>query len=220
MRYKLLKRKNTMSIDIRHGMPEEKFVKVYVERVSDSLSLEGIYPDERREEIEATRNVETKMHKLSAWRLLTKALFDLGVDIKNIPIYKSECGKWLCDGFYFSISHSKDLVCVAISSENVGIDIQSKDKDYGDNFAKRILSKPEFEEYGNLSSDEKIKYIDAAWCKKESIMKTLGAKAFFPQEIEIKDHDLYFTSLMHNSVLYYLSVCTSLAGNVEIIGVR
>ena len=204
-------------MDIGYSFPIKPYVKVYVQEVDPSLSADAIFPEARRDEIERTRNAETRMHKLCAWSLFARALSDIGRDIKDVNAKKTEYGKWVCDGLYFSISHSKDLVCVAISSENVGVDIQSKEKDYGDNFAQRILSSSELDEYYELADDEKIKYIDTSWCKKESIMKALKVKSFFPKEIEVKKHSIYFTSLVHGENLYYLSVCSALAKDAEII---
>lgn len=193
------------------------YLKIYVEAVLDSLSTDGIYPEERVAEIEATRNCETRKHRLSAWRVFAGALSDLGLDIRNLNVRKLECGKWVCDETFFSISHSKNLVCVAVSSENVGVDIQSKEKDYSDAFAKRILTPNEYLRYVKLSEKDKINYIDTSWCKKESIMKTLNKNAFIPSEIETDEYNLYFESLNYNQDLYYLSVCSALADKMEFV---
>lgn len=198
-----------------HGIP---FLKVYVADVSDSLSLDGIYPEQRYNEIESTKALETKKHKLSAWRLLQTSLSDIGFDIRDVHPYKDVSGKWMCtDGPFFSISHSKNLVCVAISSSNVGVDIQCKEKDYGDDFAERILTSTELGEYYKLNTDERVDYIYRAWCQKESIMKTLNTKSFFPSRIETGKFQLYFTSLNHGEDTYYLSVCSSLFYKIQII---
>lgn len=197
------------------------FLKVYIAEVSNSLSIDGIYPEQRYNEIESTKALETKKHKLSAWRLLQSALSDMDIDIRDVAPYKDESGKWMCtDGPFFSISHSKNLVCVAISSLNVGVDIQSKEKDYGDAFAERILTQSELSEYYALNTPERINYIDRAWCQKESIMKTLNTRSFFPSRIETGKFQLYFTSLNHREDTYYLSVCSSLLDKIQIIIIK
>ena len=209
-----------MNINTGKQVTPTPFLKVYVNEVEASVSLDGIFPEQRCQEIEATKNIETKKHKLSAWRLFMRAVCDLGIDIKDINVHKTEFGKWVCDGFYFSISHSKNLVCVAVSSSNVGVDIQSKEKDYGDVFAKRILTPRELSEYMALDIDKKARFIDIAWCKKESIMKSLNINAFYPSSIEIKDYELYFMTMNYKEDLYFLSVCSPIADTVEVIDLK
>ena len=90
-----------MNINVVEKINDTPFSKVYIGEVCDTVSLGEIYPEQRWKEIETTRNVKTRQHNFSAGKLLMKVLDDLGIDIKDINVRKTEFGKWVCDGLYF-----------------------------------------------------------------------------------------------------------------------
>ena len=75
----------------------------------------GLFPKEKR-----------RISKVAAYDLLFAAAGLLGYDIDETEIARSEKGKpYLKNGaFYFSISHCKNFVCVALSDSEIGIDAQ------------------------------------------------------------------------------------------------
>jgi 4'-phosphopantetheinyl transferase len=98
----------------------------------------------------------------------------------NIEILKNKLGKpYIKDNpFYFNISHSEDYYIMAISHQNIGIDIQ-----------KHVLLKPKIinrftlEEKDYINNDI-IKFYDL-WCKKESYAKYLGISIFHTLNINL-----------------------------------
>ena len=65
---------------------------------------------------------------------------------KNIDlslIIKNECGKpYYDDKFYFNISHSKNYICIAVSSMEVGIDIEQP-RTINNKIAQKVLANGE-----------------------------------------------------------------------------
>lgn len=77
-----------------------------------------------------------------AYKLLFKGAKLCGFDICEQTIIRSENGKpYVKNGaFFFSISHSDEFVCVAISDHEVGIDTQ-KIGDVSDEVVRRFVKK-------------------------------------------------------------------------------
>ena len=79
----------------------------------------------------------------------------------------NEYGKPFIEGMYFSISHSADLIAIAISSRNVGIDLEYMiERDYA-KISKRIF------QHEILDQTEFYK----AWTEHEAIIKCAGLSA-------------------------------------------
>ncbi len=108
-----------------------------------------------------------------------QSLYALEILLRAIPIVlfkndypklmRSPSGKPYFDGepVHFSISHDKDIVCVAISSTPVGVDIQSQREILAqEKFSERFFSPSEVENIrkGEVSSLE-------VWTKKEAYAK-------------------------------------------------
>lgn len=73
--------------------------------------------------------------------------------------------------FFFSISHSEDVVACAVSSTNVGLDVQFE-KGYKQNLAKRFYTGSELE-YIESSKDRENTFYKL-WTLKESYVKAIG----------------------------------------------
>ncbi len=161
-----------------------------------------------------TDNPKTNSHKL-----LSESLFEF-CDIKNAQalITKTEHGKPQIDGCVFSISHSKNVLCVALScnkqknsdtntflidecalADSIGVDIESVfDKDF--DRCKKIAETKFFESENTLLSQCKTKseYINLfcdMWTKKESYCKYTG--------IGLKDAIGFDTTVAREDVLFY-----------------
>ena len=165
---------------------------------------EIVYPKDRYEDIQSCKNSDLKKEKYSAWKLLEYAVNrHIGVDFNNFYFKKSVDGKWECDAFYFSISHSDGMVSVALSVQPVGVDVQ-KMKELNEGFADRILTKKESDEYNLLSEKEKSDYLIKSWAKKECIIKTLGEKALLASARETLDKEFCEGVKIYNGQKYYL----------------
>ena len=97
---------------------------------------------------------EDRQRSIIAWLLLQKASNDIyGINTADLKLLFSKFGKPSFENapFHFSISHSLNLVAVAISPENVGIDIEWID--YDRKLSTRLLQKYEID---MTNSNEKV----------------------------------------------------------------
>ena len=95
--------------------------------------------------------------------------------ISDIEISIDENGKGRIDNrdnLFFNISHSKDYVVLALSDEEVGIDIQEI-KPLKANVPKRFFTDTD-NEYIDQSEDGKIDRFTQVWSAKESFAKLTG----------------------------------------------
>lgn len=156
-----------------------------------------LYPNLRQEEIEECVDNSLKIEKFYAWKLLEIAVNEyIGLDFNKINFEKSSNGKWLCDEFCFSISHSAGVVAVCISENAVGVDCQEI-KPVKDGMENKILTAREKELLSTLEGAEREDFLLSAWCKKECLLKHSGEGAlhaskretvgveFFNKKIEI-----------------------------------
>lgn len=161
-------------------------------------------------EVEYLKNVENEKiikQKTSAYALLKYAVKDVwGIDEDFSSFAKTENGKPYTDRYKFSISHCANLICVAVSKFEVGVDIEFIVTHRRWNMlAKKIVVASE--EINNFD----CKQLTNLWTKKEAIFKLLGKKIFVPKDI---DTNLYITDTINlidnydvNSE-YFLSIAT------------
>ena len=170
-------------------MKNKIFCDIYVASVCDVGDLAEIYPKTRREEIEGVKNERVRREKYSVWRLLGYALKNsLGIDIKEIDIKKNENGKWLAEDVYFSLSHAKNAVAVAVSSAPVGIDIEPITALKND-ISGRVLTESELVKYVRLGDVDKREDLIKKWTAKEAIFKSCDEAVFRPEKIEVCEHN-------------------------------
>ena len=101
----------------------------------------------RNEYIDACLSQKTKEERYCVWKLLEYALKDISdKPIKEYNFIQNQNGKWWCKDLNFSLSHSGEIVVVALCQESVGIDVQ-KDKTVNTvALAKKILTEKELQE--------------------------------------------------------------------------
>lgn len=181
-------------------------VKVYIAETGDfGLPL---YPEERRKEISECKSAKVRREKSSVWALLEYAVKDAyGKKLCDFVFEKTSDGKWVSDKFYFSLSHSKNVVTVAVSDCPIGVDVESIDnfsvatERNKDKFLKKICSEDEYEKYKNAP----ISLLTALWTQKESTYKMEGrGPCLFKNDIE---HDKITTIGMRFNGEYVVSVC-------------
>lgn len=191
-------------------------VFVYYARLSEAEG-EAVYPKERDEEIRAAKNPLQRREKYSAWRLLQLAIGDaFGKDIKAFKFSKSSSGKWVADGFHFSLSHSEGIVAVALSKDPVGVDVQLIKAPRAESFARRVLTDAELEEYNASSVDSRDRYLIAKWSAKEALFKTLSKDLFVPRDYIPTDENSHTEIISSGGADYALSV----AGQISEVNIK
>lgn len=190
---------------------------IYVASVPEQIIADGIFPIARREEIESVSNAAVKRSKYGVWKLLEYALKDAhGLTIRDVPFVKNGSGKWTSPWFEFSLSHSFKVVCVALSSKPVGVDVQLV-RELKNGFAERILSERERAEYNAVSQIEQTQYLISRWTQKESIFKQTGGESFVPKRIETTEFAHKTFSLNISESDYILTVACDNIDGVKLI---
>ena len=141
---------------------------VYLAKIPKNPVLSAVLPVERQIEISFADSKKVKAQKYYVWKLLEHAL---GKHFPNISVSSAKKrvdGKWLVDGVYFSLSHTENLVCVAVSEKPVGVDAQ-KTSAVTERAVSFVLSDGErgFVEENSLSFAQ-------VWTMKEAIFKRDG----------------------------------------------
>lgn len=85
-----------------------------------------IYPEERKNYVFAAENGQVVKLRYSVWKLLERAVEDTyGRPMNSLKFTFEESGKWTCESFCFSLSHTRGMVVAAISNGGVGADVES-----------------------------------------------------------------------------------------------
>lgn len=185
-------------------MAEEKTIKVirhfairlYVSQLSDDDALYKKWyvrmPEDRRKNCDRFRNEADRRRCVTAYALLVYALKDL-IDENLISLQDEVLSGCIKDGtlpiehgpdgkpFFslipvcFSISHSNDRVAVALSSMDVGCDVEKIKEAAFDNIAERFFAKNEYEYLSYIQADEeRAGCFTTIWTLKESVIKCSG----------------------------------------------
>lgn len=177
---------------------KKDFCYVFIKKVGDYKDNK-ILPHFTQCEIERVGNNKVKEQKRAAYGLLRYAIKKfLNRDEDFVSFSKTANGKPVCPDFFFSISHSHDLVAVAISSQSIGIDIEMVDNNKNlANLKSTILCQDE-ENAKTLS----MKELTSFWVKKEAIFKQKGGKTFIPRQINTRDFWTLENSLEYERDVY------------------
>lgn len=147
-----------------------------------------LYPQDRDSEVRACKNAKVRLEKYLVWRLLERAVREyLDLDFTDTVFYKTECGKWVCPDFHFSLSHTDGALAVAVSMSPVGVDIEGIKK-INPELKSKILTERENDCYGLLPEELKNGFLLESWVKKESIFKMNGGEALMPKCIETSEY--------------------------------
>ncbi len=194
--------------DVRKVFRAVPIVDVYTAVIPKDAKLSNLYPKERQQDIDACSNERVKKEKYYAWKLLEYALKDkYSLSISSLNFEKNVAGKWSCDKCCFSISHSNDVVAVAVSDSAVGIDVEQNDN-VKENAIIKVLTSSELEQFDVIKNDDRIGFLLTKWVQKESIFKAEKEQKFLPSKI---DTTLYSVKIKNLSVFakeYILGVCS------------
>ena len=151
---------------------------------SEPLKENGLYciafdsvSAERKEKVRRYRFLKDKVLSLGAELLLRKAMTDCGIALPEICYGFKTNGKPFIKGlewFNFNISHSEDLVMIAVSENEIGCDIE-KVTEIDLDIAKKFFFREEYENIAAIPASEKRNELFFRyWTLKESFMKVTG----------------------------------------------
>lgn len=168
-------------------------MQVYITDINENsektlLGQYGPFFDSKRlERLDRAKSGKAKSELITGGALLLMALKEHG--IVDTIIYRDN-GKPMLqnrDDFFFSMSHSGDYVLLAVSDEEIGLDVQRVTK-VNESLKKRISSEAERERFKELY-DKKFNLI---WAVKESYSKLDGRGIQLPfDKITFDIDDLY-----------------------------
>lgn len=147
-----------------------------INNITDKEAFDYWYnqmPLRRQKKIDAYKPQNSKLLSLAAGILIKKALENEG--IRSYEFKEGSAGKPYilgCDNVFFNVSHSGEKAIIAVSDEEVGIDIE-KNKDFGRSLAEFVFDENERAIVESFSCD-KSKFFTTLWTAKESIMKFYG----------------------------------------------
>ena len=147
-----------------------------------------------------------------SWYLLYLKFLERKINAFNLKVEFNENGKPLIEGINFNISHSHNLVAVAISSHEVGIDLELVEEKDNEKIAKKIMNEEEYQKY--LKNKE---YFYKVWTKKEAYLKRKGLALDFALNKDQKIEDVVSYYIQdEDDHYYYLSVSPS-SSKVEFV---
>ena len=181
---------------------------------SDILPL---YPTERYLEVTKCKSEKTKREKYSVWKLLEKVVTEeLKLDFANLQFTKTDNGKWICPEFCFSLSHTDNLVSVAVSPFLVGVDVELV-RPIREEIGRKILTDSEAEYMRALPQTVRGRYLLECWVRKESIFKKEGQKALLPCSFRADTCPTQLHTLKYCGEEYIISVCTDEGNKTKFI---
>ncbi len=198
--------------DFRRKMAETfPVIDVYVARVERFSSFKKL-PKYAKKELKSVTNESLMAQKRASYGLLEYALqnsFKAPLNVKSM--FKDERGKPRISEHFLSISHTNDLVLVAVSTVNIGADIEQVKEHVSFDKAKAHIA-CEGEEASSI--DEMI----ALWTKKEATFKFDDAiSSYNPSKIDTTKYQSKTVFLECDDKKYALSIVSSSVANVNII---
>ena len=197
-------------------MPKSIKTLVMYAPIRDVNITEVLYPESRYREILACKNENARREKYLVWKLLEQAIkTGTDLDFANLEFTKTANGKWVCHDLYFSLSHADGVVCVAVSDQPIGVDVEAV-KDIRPALANKILTEGERAIMESIPKDKRGRFLLDAWAKKESIFKMRGGEALLPNRIESTSVKVKMHSVTVSGREYVIAIATE-KDNIEIV---
>lgn len=209
----------------------ENKVKVYVFDITNKqfdVNKLHLLEEKRRDNILLGRNYLYKLRSLYAGLLLRHALIaECGEISTPLEVEYNEFGKpYVNDGKHFSITHSGNIVMVAVADFDVGLDAEIVQNKVYSHIYQKVLSERELKEYSKLSGMKMSEYFLAHWVAKEAYLKYKGMGIRkFPSDVDVTDclvneipYELKrFTYKNHD---YFAAVATGDEAEVDFVYVK
>jgi phosphopantetheine--protein transferase-like protein len=133
---------------------------------------------------------------------------------QDITFVKSANGKWGCNLCHFSLSHSIDVVTVAISDNPIGLDVE-KITPLPEKILDKILTVEERSTLSQLPTNQKVDFVIKTWTQKESCFKLHDIKTWSPQKLALNKNNLLSQKICVNNENYYVSICSETENTVS-----
>ena len=182
---------------------------------------EGVLPAWRKEQMLAIKHLRGRVQCAVGYLLVRSLEFGVwGLELErgrdeedSVPWRYNEHGKPYFEGrddLFFSISHCRGAVAVAIDDEEVGVDIEEIGR-YRESLEKYVLNEDECRDKACLvrtgRDDEKAASFIEIWTKKEAMFKLLGTGITHEiKDVLVKHPEVNIYSMKVGEM--YLSVAT------------
>ena len=196
-------------------------IDVYIAILPNEEPCGALSVTERQNEISSVSNERVRREKFYVWKLLENALQNsLGLSARELDFYKDKNGKWHCSECAFSLSHSAGALAVAVSDNEVGVDIERVKIKYPERASEYILTPKELCEYRLLPEDKRVEHLILKWTQKEAAFKLFGKEAYKPSSIELDGLFLDSRRLELMDEQYFLSVASKKAEDIKIFELK
>ena len=170
-----------MGLYLKKELENEAVIGVWqITETEDELKELSATPTDEMEEISFIRSESLRKQRLAV-RALLNTMFD-----DKVYLSHHDNGKPYLENnpVNISITHTEKYVAVILhEEENVGIDIESLDRDFSA-VEKKALSEDEIDD---LEDDRRNEQLAIYWCAKEAVFKLLSRyNVDFAEQIEIE----------------------------------
>lgn len=112
----------TQEEDVRSRWLNRPICDVYVARIPEAVSAEGIYPEKRRAEIESIVSEDLRRNARFLWQLLgVAAQHSFHVSLQEAGLKRRLGGKWVSDKFFFALRAENGLAVAVVSNASVSL---------------------------------------------------------------------------------------------------
>ena len=202
-------KRSTQQEDALRRWKDRKICNIYLARITSRELPDDLYPPERRSEIQAVTHPGLRAAKLTDWQLLQYAARHcFSMNFHDLRFEKSKAGKWSCDQFAFSLSHTDSCVAVAVSNGPVGVDIEEPEAfsaAFSDEKIEALLSRYCSRAERSRFSSEPASFL-TCWTRKEAAFKRRGKDTYHPKAYDALSKELY-SFRVSDPVDLVLSVC-------------
>ncbi len=161
----------TQEEDVRSRWLNRPICDVYVARIPEVVSAEGIYPEKRRAEIESIVSEDLRRNARFLWQLLgVAAQHSFHVSLQEAGLKRRLGGKWVSDKFYFALRAQNGLAVAVVSNAAVSLRLNEAPQ----RGSRRILREPRMPVEVKGKNSAAVKYF---WVENGAL--TLMGNKFF-----------------------------------------
>lgn len=193
-------------------------LKLYYAKI-DLLKDEQIYTKifkevniQRREKVLRCKDKRDKLRSLLAGYLFRYALESEELNYENITIFIEAGGKPViktAENLFFSISHAGEYAACVIADRNIGVDIETRNRNTFaagkekqlEELARKILKNEEWDIFSSLTGKERTESFLQFWTRKESYSKADGRGIGIGLETISTDSDAYLSKWIDENTM-------------------